>query len=587
LSLDTKIILKRLLKEFIKPYSNKLLFAASAMVIVALSNAFSALLIKPALDDIFIHLDRKMVMIIPLTMIAVGIIKAIATYFQNFYMKFVGQRIITDMQAKLYSHLIYSDLSYLHQFSTGKIISRFSNDIITMRTSLSNVLTGIAKELLTVVFLVIVMFKLNWQLAILIFVVFPLAIYPIIRMGKRMRKISLSTQEKLGHYTTQLDETFKAIREVKSYHAEEYEIEKSSNILNNIFNLYVKAIKTESLSSPIIEIISSMAIAGVIWYGGHEVIAGHTSPGSFIAFIGAFVAAYRPLKSLAELNNNLQEGLAAANRLFDVLDINPEIKDLPKAKKLFVTSAEINFNKISFKYQNIILFNELSFSVKPGKIIAFVGSSGSGKTTIANLLMRFYDIESGEILIDKQNIKNITLNSLRKEITMVGQEVLLFDNTVAANIAYGKLKATKQEIIAAAKAAAADEFISQLPEGYDTIIGQNGFKLSGGQKQRLAIARAILKNSSIFIFDEATSALDSISEQLIQKSITNLKAKGKSVLIIAHRLSSIINSDLIYVLDKGKIIASGSHNELLENSPYYQELYAKSVSGNKIDTLNI
>ena len=451
-----------------------------------------------------------------------------------------------------------------------------------MRTSLSNVLTGIAKELLTVVFLVIVMFNLNWQLAILIFVVFPLAIYPIIRMGKRMRKISLSTQEKLGHYTTQLDETFKAIREVKSYHAEEYEIEKSSNILNNIFNLYVKAIKTESLSSPIIEIISSLAIAGVIWYGGNEVISGHTSPGSFIAFIGAFVAAYRPLKSLAELNNNLQEGLAAANRLFDVLDVNPEIKNISKAKKLVVSNAEINFNKISFKYQNTALFNELSFSIKPGKIIAFVGSSGSGKTTIANLLMRFYDIEGGEILIDEQNIKNITLNSLRKEITMVGQEVLLFDNTVAANISYGKLSATKQEIIAAAKAAAADEFISQLPEGYDTIIGQNGFKLSGGQKQRLAISRAILKNSSIFIFDEATSALDSISEQLIQKTITNLKSKGKSVLIIAHRLSSIINSDLIYVLDKGKIIASGSHNDLLENSAYYQELYAKSVSGNQI-----
>jgi ATP-binding cassette, subfamily B, bacterial MsbA len=582
LSSETKIILKRLFKEFIKPYSNKLIFAATAMVFVALSNAFHAWLVKPALDDIFVHLDRKMLVIIPLAMILVGVIKAIATYFQNFYMKFVGQRIITDMQAKLYSHLIYSDLSYLHQFSTGKIISRFSNDIITMRTSLSNVLTGIAKELLTVIFLIIVMFGLNWQLAILIFVVFPLAIYPIIRMGKRMRKISLSTQEKLGHYTTQLDETFKAIREVKSYHAEEHEINKSSNILNNIFNLYVRAIKTESLSSPIIEIISSLAIAGVIWYGGHEVIAGHTSPGSFIAFIGAFVAAYRPLKSLAELNNNLQEGLAAAKRLFDVLDVNPEIKNHQGAKNLKITKAEIKFNNIGFKYRKTSLFDKLSFNVESGKIISFVGSSGSGKTTIANLLMRFYDIEKGEILIDSQNIQNVTLNSLRKQITMVGQEVLLFDDTIEANISYGKLGATKQEIISAAKAAAADSFISDLPEGYDTLIGQNDFKLSGGQKQRLAIARAILKNSSIFIFDEATSALDSISEQLIQKSITNLKEKNKSILIIAHRLSSIINSDLIYVLDKGKIIASGTHNELLKTSPYYKELYAKSVSGEEI-----
>ena len=579
MSKDTRIILKRLFKEFINPYFNKLILAVIAMIFVALSTVFHTWLIKPLMDDILVHLNKEMLIIIPAAMVGVGIVKSIAAYFQNFYMKFIGQRIITDMQARLYSHLIYSDLSYLHQFSTGKIISRFSNDIITMRTSLSNVLTGVAKELLTVVCLVIVMFYFNWQLATLIFVIFPLAIYPIIRLGKRMRKISLSTQEKLGHYTTQLDETFKAIREVKSYHAEEYEIDKSNNILNNIFNLYVQAIRTESLSSPIIEIITSLAIAGVIWYGGHEVISGNITPGSFVAFIGAFVSAYRPLKSLAELNNNLQEGLAAAKRLFDVLDVNPEIKNLPKAKSLKITKAAINFSKIGFKYNKKSLFEELSFSVDPGKIISFVGSSGSGKTTIANLLMRLYDIEKGEILIDGQNIQKVTLNSLRKQITMVGQEVLLFDDTVAANISYGKQGSTKKEIIAAAKAAAADEFISSLPEGYDTLIGQNGFKLSGGQKQRLAISRAILKDSAIFIFDEATSALDSISEKAIQKTIFDLKKKEKSVLIIAHRLSSIIDSDLIYVLDKGKIIASGTHNELLDNSPYYKELYAKSISG--------
>ncbi len=578
MSKATSSLVKRLLKDFIKPYISKLSLAAIAMVLVALSNAFHAWLVKPALDDIFVHLDKKMLVLIPAAMITVGVIKAAATYFQNFYMKFVGQRIITDMQSKLYSHLIYSDLAYLQQFSTGKIISRFSNDIITMRTSLSNVLTGVAKELLTVVFLIIVMINLNWQLAILIFFVFPLAIYPIIRMGRRMRKISLATQEKLGHYTTQLDETFKAIREVKSYHAEEYEISKSNNILNNIFGLYVQAIRTESFSSPIIEIISGIAIAGVIWYGGHEVIAGHTSPGSFIAFIGAFVAAYRPLKSLAELNNNLQEGLAAAKRLFDVLDVEPEIKDLPGFKNLKISKAEICFNKIGFGYRKNSLFDELSFSIAPGEIIAFVGSSGSGKTTIANLLLRFYDVSSGEILIDGQNIQQVSLQSLRSLVTMVGQEVLLFDDTVGANIAYGKQNSTKKEVVAAARAAAADEFISQLPEGYDTVIGQNGFKLSGGQKQRLSIARAIIKNSPIIIFDEATSALDSISEQEIQKSIFNLKAMGRSILIIAHRLSSIINSDLIYVLNKGKIIASGTHKELLQSSPYYKELYAKSIS---------
>lgn len=572
---SSSALLKRLLGDFVKPYYFKLTLAASAMVIVALSNAFNVWLVKPALDKIFFNLDKKMLVLIPIAMIAVGVIKAGATYFQNFYMKFVGQRIITDIQSKLYSHLIYSDLPYLQQFSTGKIISRFSNDITTMRASLSNVLTGIAKELLTVIFLVLVMFNLNWHLAILIFIIFPLAIYPIIKMGRRMRKISLSTQEKLGLYTSQLDETFKAIKEVKAYHAETHEIEKSNNILNHIFGLYVQAIRTESLSSPIIEIISSIAIAGVIWYAGNEVISGSTSPGSFIAFIGAFVAAYRPLKSLAELNNNLQEGLAASKRLFDVLDVNPKITNHHECKDLIIKNATINFNNVGFSYTDQKLFNHLSFSIEPNKIIAFVGGSGSGKTTIANLILRFYETNCGEITIDNQNINNVSLESLRRGVSMVSQDILLFDDTIIANIGYGKLGATEEEIMAASKAAAADEFINKLPNGYNTIIGQNGFKLSGGQKQRLSIARAILKNSPIMIFDEATSALDTISEQAIQNSIFSLKGTGKTIIIIAHRLSTIIDSDLIYVLDKGKIIASGNHLELLKSSIYYQELYAK------------
>ena len=575
---SSRSLLTRLFKQFIRPYNKKLLFAIIAMSLVAASNATQAWLVKPVLDDIFVHLNKEMLSIIPIAMISIGLLKAVSTYFQNFYMKFVGQRIITDIQSKLYAHLIHSDLFYLHQFSTGKIISRFSNDIIIMRTSLSNVLTGIAKELLTVVFLVVLMFALNWQLSILIFVIFPLAIYPMIKMGRNMRKISFATQEKLGTYTSQLDETFKSIKEVKSYAAEQHEIDKSNNILNNIFNLYVRAIKTESLSSPIIEVISSIAIAGVIWYGGYEVISGNTSPGTFIAFIGAFVAAYRPLKSLADLNNNLQEGLAAAKRLFEVLDVQPEIIDAPGCKDLKVVKAGIKFDKVAFSYRKTPLFTDLSFNVDPGQIVAFVGSSGSGKTTIANLILRFYEITSGEISMDKQNLQKVSLKSLRQNITMVSQDILLFDDTIRNNIAYGNLNATEDEIIKAATSAAADEFINSLPEGYDTMIGQNGFKLSGGQKQRLSIARAILKNSPFIIFDEATSALDSISEQAIQRSIFNLKAMGKSIIIIAHRLSSIIESDLIYVLDKGKIISSGKHKELLKSSSYYKELYSKSIN---------
>lgn len=570
-------LLKRLIKCFVKPYLKQLSFAVLAMIIVALANAFHVWLVKPALDKIFFHLDQEMLVLIPVAMVVVGVIKAAATFFQNYYMKFVGQRIITDIQAKLYAHLIYSDLQYLNQFSTGKIISRFSNDIITMRASLSNVLTGIAKEFLTVLFLVLVMFNLNWHLAILIFIIFPSAIYPIIRMGRKMRKISISTQEKLGHYTSQLDETFKAIKEVKSYHAEEHEISKSNNILNNIFKLYVQAIRTESLSSPIIEIISSLAIAAVIWYAGNEVIHGSTSPGSFIAFIGAFVAAYRPLKSLAELNNNLQEGLAASKRLFEVLDVEPKINNLPICSSLEIKQAMVSFEHVNFSYNQKELFKDLSFIIESGKVTAFVGGSGSGKTTIANLLLRFYETNKGRILIDNQDIKQVSLESLRRQVSMVSQDILLFDDTVAVNIGYGKLDASMDEIVQASKLAAADEFIKSLPDGYNTVIGQNGFKLSGGQKQRLSIARAILKNSPIIIFDEATSALDNISEQVIQDSIFSLKGEKKAIIVIAHRLSTIINSDIIYVLNKGEIIASGTHAYLLNNCPYYKDLYSKGL----------
>ena len=571
-----KSLFSRLYSDFLRNQTTRLFWAVISMIIVSICSAIHAFLIKPALDDIFFKLNKEMLIIIPSAMVIIGVIKAVATYFQNFLMKFVGQRIITDMQARLYAHLIYADLSYLQQFSTGKIISRFSNDITIMRTSFSNVLTGVAKEFLTVVALLGVMITLNWQLSILVFIVFPLAIYPIIRMGKKMRKISIGTQEKLGSYTIQLDETFKAIKEVKAFNAEEYEISKSNNILDNIFALYVRAIKTEVLPSPIIEIITSISVACVIAYGGYEVISGNTSPGSFIAFIGAFVTAYRPIKSLAELNNNFQEGVAAASRLYEVLDVEPNIFNSKDSKKVKFKNAEIEFKNVDFSYNKTKLFENLSFKIGKGKVAAFVGSSGSGKTTIASLLMRFYDINSGEILIDDHDLSKINIDSLRRQITMVGQEVLLFDDTVAMNIAYGNKKASRDEIIEAARASAADEFISKLPMGYDTVIGQNGFKLSGGQKQRLSIARAILKDSPIIIFDEATSALDNISEAQIQNSINNLKQQGRTVIIIAHRLSSIIDSDIIYVLDQGKIVASGNHQQLIDESSFYRKLYQKS-----------
>ena len=497
---------------------------------------------------------------------------------QNFYMRFVGQRIITDMQIDLYHHLIHADLAYLQGESSGNLISKFTNDIVIMRSAVSNVLTGLVKEFLTVIFLISFMFYLSPTLSLISFVLFPIAVIPIVKMGKKMRKISTSTQKQLGKYTTKLDETFQSIRVIRSYAQENFEINKAKNIVESIFKLYVKAIKTDSLSSPIMEMLGGIAIAAIIWYGGSQVISGNTSPGSFFSFIAAFMMAYKPMKSLADLNSSLQEGLASAKRLFTVLDIEPMVKQLPNAKTLTVEKGELNFDRVEFKYsKDQKTLSNLTLKVPAGQTVALVGASGGGKSTIINLLLRFYDPQSGKITIDNIDISQVSLSSLRSSIAIVTQEIMLFDDTILANIGYGNLVANESQIIAAAKKAAAHDFITELPQGYNTIIGQHGLKLSGGQRQRLSIARAILKNSPILLLDEATSALDTIAEQQIQTALNYLR-KTRTTLIIAHRLSTIIDADIIYVIKKGRVAEAGSHLQLIKSNGEYAKLYHKQIS---------
>jgi subfamily B ATP-binding cassette protein MsbA len=566
-------LLKRLLNEFLRPYYKKLALSVLFMVIVALTSASHVALIKPAIDEVFLRQDKKMLIMLPVAVIIIAIIKAISGYYENYLMRYIGQRVITDMQLKLYRHLLYADLAMIQAQASGNIISRFTNDIAIMRGAVSGLITGFVKELLTVIFLIALMFYQDFTLTVITFAVFPLAILPMIKTGKRMRKISHKTQEELGNYTARLDDSFSNIRIIKSYDRQEFEIKKANTITQNIFNLYIKAIKVESITSPVMEMIGGIAIALVIWYGGLQVILGKTTPGGFFAFITAFIAAYKPVKSLSSLNNNLQEGLAAAKRIFTILDTKPKIIEVANAQELKVANANIVLKNVEFYYANgTKALNNLSLEAPSGNTIALVGASGGGKSTIINAILRLYDINQGSILIDGQDIRNVTLSSLRANISLVSQDVILFDDSVLANIAYGKLEASRQEVIQAAKLALAHEFIQQLPQGYDTIIGQNGLILSGGQKQRITIARAMLKKSPILLLDEATSALDNVLEQDIQKSL-ELLCKNTTTIVIAHRLSTIIKADLIYVIKDGGVVAFGKHEQLLDTCAEYQKLY--------------
>ena len=570
-------LITRLLREHIMPHRKRLYIAIVCMFMVAISTAANAWMMQPVLDKIFIERDRTMLAIIPFAVFSIAIFGAIGNYGNMLNMRYIGQRIIADMQIRLFNHLVHSDIGLFHDESSGRLISRFTNDIALLRNAFSTVLTAIAKEMLSLLFLVGVMIYQNPELSAIASLAFPLAIYPIIRLGKRMRKVADKTQLQLGDFTSTLDEIFSGVRTVKSYNREDFESSRAKSIIEGLFKLYYKAIRIQAAAAPMMELLSSVSIACVIGYGGFQVIDGETTPGAFFSFIAAFLMAYKPVRSLAGLNSTLQEGLSAANRLFSVLDTPAQIADAPGATTLKLDKGEIAFDHVSFAYsEGSAGVHDVSFRVPAGKTAALVGLSGSGKSTLMNLLLRFYNINSGSIRIDGQDLHDITLHSLRNAMAFVPQESMLFDDTVRANIRYGREDASDEDIYEAARSAAADDFIRQLPEGYDTMIGAHGVRLSGGQRQRLAIARAMLKNAPILLLDEATSSLDNESERSIQSALKQLM-KGRTTLVIAHRLSTIVGADIIYVLDGGRIIESGSHAELMTKQSNYYRLYAETV----------
>jgi ATP-binding cassette, subfamily B, bacterial MsbA len=575
-NLKSSAVIKRLLVNHVKPYKSEIFIVIFFMVVVATCSAAVVWLTKPAIDKILVARNMHMLVIIPLLMLGVYVIKGIAEYYQGYLIKYVGQKILTDMQIQMYEHLLYADLAYVQSQSSGRLISRFTNDIILMRGAVSNMLIGCAKYFLSVVFLIIIMFSLEPFLSMFVFLAFPIAIYPVQKLGRKMRRITGDAQEELSNYTARLDETFQSIKIIKSFCAEKIESVRAKEITTKILTFYKKSAMLDSLTSPVMEFLCGLAIACVLWYGGFQVISGDMTIGELFTFIAAFVSAYRPFKSLVSLNVNLQEGLAAANRIFNILDTKPLIQDNANALKPDFGCPEIFFEKITLNFEEKEAIKLVNLKIEKAKTYAIVGKSGSGKTSLANLLVRFYDPTEGRVLINSNDIKDISVTHLRNQIAMVSQDTILVDASIAENIAYGNLAATRQEIIDAAKHADADEFISKLVDGYDTVIGIGGCTLSGGQKQRLAIARAFLKNSPIMLFDEATSALDPESEQSIVHSFTNLR-KGKTTLIITHRLASIRDVDKIIVMKNGEIEEQGTHEELINLKSEYYKLHNKQL----------
>lgn len=571
---STSDLTRRLYREAIRPYVGRILLAVLLMGIVAGAQGATAWLMEPVVDWVFAQKSSALLWPVAMAVLGTFAVKGAAEYFQSAVMSQVGLRIIADLQQRLFAHLLTLDAGFFGRISSGNLVSRFLVDINQMRNGVSNAITGMGKDTLSVVALVGVMFYQDWLLAALAFFVFPVAIYPIVRLGRRMRKVTVNTQEQMGALNTVLEQSFQGIRMVKSYGLQGHEEAKVRTLSEEIYRLTLKGSNTRALSSPIMETLGGAAVTVVIVYGGYRVIADTTTTGAFFSFITALLMAYQPMKNLARLNTNLQEGLAGAQRLFALLDTRSAIAEVPDARPLAVSGGAVRFSGVRFAYEDgTEALSGVDLDIGAGKTVALVGPSGAGKTTILNMIPRFHDVSAGSITIDGQDIRSVTLASLRAATALVSQDVVLFDDSVRANIGFGRPGASQEDIEAAARMAAAHDFIMALPERYDTVVGQRGMKLSGGQRQRLAIARALLKNAPILLLDEATSALDTESERQVQSALETLMT-GRTTLVIAHRLSTVVHADVIHVIDGGRVIESGRHDVLLAKNGSYARLYA-------------
>ena len=570
-------LVNRIFKTQVKKYIPELSITFIFIVLTSLTTAATAWLLDPAIKEIFENKNKQMLYLIPIAIVFTFIIKAFSIYGTRIITIKVGIKIIKNIQTLMAQKFLLSDISHITKKHSGKYLSNFTNDTTILFTVLTGVVVTLFKETFTLIALLALMFYHDWQLSLLAMIMIPVAAISSKNIGKKMGKkvhVSLEASDKFMKF---LSEIIKGSWLIKIYQKEEDELKKISMIIDERFKAIRKVEQTRLGAGPIMEIISAIAIAIVVFFAGYRSMQGAITLGEFVSFLAALMLAYQPVRALAGINVGIQEGITAAKRIYEIIDQKNEIYNDENAPSLKLKNATLEFKNISFTYPDgTHALKNLSAKIEGGKKVGLVGISGSGKTTFLNLIPRFFNLKHGTILIDDQNINNINLNSLRKEISIVSQDVILFDDTIRSNILYGNASASDDEIINACKFAAAQEFIEKLPNKYETIIGENGIKLSGGQKQRLSIARAILKDSPIILLDEATSSLDSESEAVIQKAIENL-TKNKTTIIIAHRLSTIMNCDKILVFDSGQIVAEGSHEFLVNNSLMYKNLYEKQI----------
>lgn len=555
-------------------YENRgrLIIAGICSLLISLATTAFGYLVRPLIDDIFINQNTRALVVLPAALIFVFLARGMGRYGQEYYLNYVGEDIIRRVRNQLYDRIQDLPVSFFQKERTGVLMSRITSDVGILKAMVSTVVNGALRDTFTILGLTGVIFYQNWRMAIIAFIILPAAYYPIFKIGRRVRRVRTRYQEAMAEMNAFLHETLAGNKIVKAFGMETHEKERFFDKSRKLFGLEIKSVRVRSLASPIMEVLGGIGISFVIWYGGWEVSKGLTTPGTFSSFLTCMVLLYEPIKKLSVLNNAAQEGLAAVDRIFDVIETDTDIRDPETPQSIQDGGHAICFEHVHFGYDDTPVLNDINIRIPKGEILALVGTSGGGKSTMANLIPRFFDVSGGRITIDGVDIRDLRVADLRKEIAMVTQDPILFNESVRDNIAYGNTRATHDDIVAAARAAFAHDFIRSLPNGYDTPIGELGGRLSGGEKQRMCIARALLKNAPILILDEATSSLDSESEALVQKALENLM-QGRTTLVIAHRLSTVVNAHRIAVVVKGRIVEQGTHEELIDTNGEYTKLY--------------
>ncbi len=573
-------VTSRIVFQYLMSHKLKIILALFMMVISAAATGLHAWLVRPALDEVLIKGNKEMLFLIPIAIIVVTLCKGLATYTHSYQMSKVAHSIIAKLQTQMFEKLMYLNMKFYNDSKSGNLISRLINDTYYLRLAIVKSVTGIIKDVLVIIFLLGNMFYQSWTLTLFAFFAFPLAIWPIRKIGKSIRKITYTIQNEIAVFSNVLAESIKGIRQVKAYSRENYEKQRAFETISFIQKYFTKSAFISNRLSPLMEFIGSLAVALSIYAGGVFVLNESMTTGQFMSFLVSLLLAYQPVKALGNLNISVQEGLAGAERIFKLLDTSKNNMENISTEKNIDLNGDIVFRNVSFAYNDNLVLDKINLKIPKGKKVALVGLSGSGKSTIANIILRFYDNYSGSILINSKDIKELDLTDVRNSVSIVTQETVLFNDSIFNNIKYGNLKASDEEIILVAKNSGVNSFSEELEQKLHTVIGENGIKLSGGQRQRVAIARALIKDAPFLIMDEATSSLDNITENKIHEIINNLM-NNKTKLIIAHRLSTIEDADIIYVLDKGKIESQGSHEELISKSTIYKKLQLREQLENE------